>query len=116
VPWQASRVTAKAARRCSLAWTRARAGARAALPVAGSRVEAANQGLTLAHFRAQLEDLRDTSLTLQLNLSTFRPHPRVISGYKGGGSELELSRKGQGKLELSGNGNECKPMPPAPRG
>jgi hypothetical protein len=28
------------------------------------------QGLTLAHFRAQLEDLRDTSLKLELNLST----------------------------------------------
>jgi len=29
------------------------------------------QGLTLAHFKAQLEDLRDTSLTLEPNLSTF---------------------------------------------
>jgi len=39
------------------------------------------QGLTLAHFRAQLEDLRDTSLTLELNLSTFGTHPRVTLAY-----------------------------------
>ena len=38
------------------------------------------QGLTIAHFRAQLEDLRDTSLTLELNLSTFGTHPRVNLG------------------------------------
>jgi len=36
---------------------------------------------TLAHFSAQLEALRDTSLTLELNLSTFGPHPRVTVGY-----------------------------------
>jgi hypothetical protein len=35
------------------------------------------QGLTLAHCRAQLEDLQDTSLTLKLNLSTFGTHPQV---------------------------------------
>jgi len=34
----------------------------------------------LVHFRAQLEDLRDTSLTLESNLSTFGTHPRVILG------------------------------------
>ena len=43
----------------------------------------ADQGLTLAHFKAQLEDLRDTSLTSQLNLSTFGTHPRVKLGYMG---------------------------------
>ena len=37
-----------------------------------------NQGLTLAHFKAQLEDLRYTSLTLELKLSTSRTHSRVI--------------------------------------
>ena len=37
-----------------------------------------DQGLTLAHFRAQLENLRDKSLTLELNLSTFGKHPRSI--------------------------------------
>jgi len=41
------------------------------------------QGLTLAHFRAQLEDLWDTSLTLELNLSTFGARPRVTLGYVG---------------------------------
>jgi hypothetical protein len=40
------------------------------------------QGLALAHFRAQLEDLRDTLLTLELNVSTFGTHPRVIWGTK----------------------------------
>ena len=41
------------------------------------------QGLTLAHFTAQLEDLRDTSLTVELNLSTFGTHPRVRLGQIG---------------------------------
>jgi hypothetical protein len=41
------------------------------------------QGLTLAHFRAQLEDLQDRSLTLELNLSTFRTHPEVNLGCMG---------------------------------
>jgi hypothetical protein len=41
------------------------------------------QGLILAHFRAQLEDIRDTSLTLELNLSTFWTHPRVNVYYMG---------------------------------
>ena len=31
-----------------------------------------HQGLTLAHFTAQLDDLQDTSLTVELNLKTFR--------------------------------------------
>jgi hypothetical protein len=44
---------------------------------------AAEQGLTLAHFRAQLEYLLDASLTLELNLSTFGTHPRVTLGYMG---------------------------------
>jgi hypothetical protein len=38
---------------------------------------ACTQGLTLARFKAQLEDHRDTSLTLELNLCTFGTHPRV---------------------------------------
>jgi len=41
------------------------------------------QGLTLAHFRAQLEDLRATSLTLELNSSTFGTHPQVKLGHMG---------------------------------
>jgi hypothetical protein len=47
------------------------------------------QGLTLAHFTVQLEDLRDTSLTLELNLSTFGPHPRVY--YVHMGDKVSLS-------------------------
>ena len=41
------------------------------------------QGLTLAHFKAHLEHLRDTSLTLQLNLSTLGTHPRLNLGHMG---------------------------------
>jgi hypothetical protein len=41
------------------------------------------QGLTLFHFRAQLEDLRDTSLKLQINPSTFGTHPRVDLNHMG---------------------------------
>jgi len=41
------------------------------------------QGLTLAHFRAQLEDLQDASPTLELNVSTFGTHPQVNSGHMG---------------------------------
>jgi len=39
------------------------------------RCRGAEQGLTLAHFTAQLEDLRDTSLTLELNLSIIGTYP-----------------------------------------
>ena len=35
------------------------------------------QGHTLAHSSAQLQDLQDTSLTFELNLSTIGPHPWV---------------------------------------
>ena len=48
-----------------------------------SRQVTLRQGLTLAHFRAQLEDLRDTSLTLGLNLSTFETHSWVNLGQMG---------------------------------
>ena len=41
------------------------------------------QGLTLVHFMAQLEDFRYTSLTVELNLSTFGTYPRVNWGYMG---------------------------------
>jgi len=44
---------------------------------------AANQGLALAHFRAQREDLRDTCRLLELNLSIFGTHPRVNVGHMG---------------------------------
>jgi len=41
------------------------------------------QGLTLAYFKAQFEDLRDTSLPIGLNLSTFGTRPRLKVGYIG---------------------------------
>jgi len=44
---------------------------------------AAHQGLTLDHFKAQLEYLQDTSLRSELNLSTFGPHPRINVGSVG---------------------------------
>jgi hypothetical protein len=47
-----------------------------------------SQGLTLAHFKAQLEYLRDTSLLLELNLSTFGTRPRVNGSY---GGQMSLS-------------------------
>jgi hypothetical protein len=76
---------------CSAAGTGARPGpfvflalAAAAVPLVMAQAAApGGQGLTLVHFRAQLEDLRDTSLTLELNLSTFGKHPRVSMGYMG---------------------------------
>jgi len=74
-------------------------------------VIAVGQGLTLVQFRAQLEDLRDTSLTFEINLSTFGTHPRVNLGHNGYKSKLKLSGKGQSQLKLSRNGNECKPLP-----
>jgi len=53
-----------------------------------STLSALVQGLTLAHFKAQLEDLQDTSLTLELNLSTFGTHPRANLGYIGDNMSL----------------------------
>jgi len=47
-----------------------------------SALRSSSQGLTCAHVQAQLEDVRDTSLTLVLNLSTFGTHPRVVLGKK----------------------------------
>jgi len=47
------------------------------------RVLPAARGLTLAHFTAQLEDLGNTSLNLELNLSTFGIRPRVNLGFMG---------------------------------
>jgi hypothetical protein len=47
------------------------------------RLAAQRQGLTYVHFRAQLEDLRDTSLTFELNLSTFGTRLRINLGHMG---------------------------------
>jgi len=57
--------------------------ARSASDLLNSSTAAADQGLTLAHLRAQLEGLRDTLLNLELNVSTFGTHPRVDLGYVG---------------------------------
>ena len=76
---------------------------------------AAAQGLTLAHFTAQLEDFRDTSLTSELNLSTFGSHSRVTLGHMEDKVSLSSAERGQ-SIKLSGNGNECKPQPPSPPG
>jgi len=65
------------------------------------------QGLTFVHCSVQPEDLQNTSLTLELNLSTLGH----IHGLYGGHGQLKLSGKGQSKLKLSGNGNQCKPLP-----
>jgi len=88
---------------------------------------ARDQGLTLAHFRAQLEDLWDTSLTSELNraplghiahgraqLEHLRDTSTGYFGSYGGQSKFELRGKGERKLKLSGNGNECKPLPVTP--
>jgi len=45
-------------------------------------LKSSRHGLTLAHCNVQLEDLRDTSLTLELHLSSFGPYSRFNSGYK----------------------------------
>jgi len=58
-----------------------------------SAILAHGQGITLARFRAQLEDLRDTLLTLELNLSTFGTHSRINLGHTGDKVSL-VERKG----------------------
>jgi len=52
------------------------------------------KGLTLAHFRAQLEDLRDTSPTIELKLSTFGTHPRVNLGHMGDKGSSSCAERG----------------------
>jgi hypothetical protein len=72
---------------------------------------ASHQGLTLAHFTAQLEDPREHIAHVRSQLE----HPQDTSTGSfwsyGGQSKIRLSGKGQSKLKLSGNGNECKPLP-----
>jgi len=53
------------------------------ISLGASSSSSSNQGLTLAHFRAQLEDIRDTSLSSELNLSTCGTHSRVTLGCMG---------------------------------
>jgi hypothetical protein len=68
------------------------------------------QGLTLAHFRAQLEDLRQHIAHVRAQLEHLRDTSMGTFGSSGGQSKLKLSGKGQSKLKLSENGNECKPL------
>jgi len=68
------------------------------------------QGLTLAHFRAQLEDLREHIAHVRTQLEHLRATSTGKFGVHVGQSELKLSGKGQSKLKLIGNGNECKPL------
>jgi len=69
------------------------------------------QGLTLAHFRAQLEDLREHIAHVRARLEHLRDTSTDQFGSDGGQSNLMLSGKGQGELKLSGIGNECKALP-----
>jgi hypothetical protein len=60
------------------------------------------QGLTHAPFKAQLEDLRElgnTSLHVELKLSTFGPRPQVNLGYMG--DKVSLCRAECGKVSSS---------------
>jgi hypothetical protein len=66
--------------------------------------------LTLAHFRAQLEDLRGHIAHGRAQHEHLRDTSTVSCGIHGGQSKLKLSLKGQSKLKLSGNGNECTPL------
>ena len=72
--------------------------------------ELKGQGLTLAHFRAQLEDLREHIAHDRAQLEHLRDTSTGWFGFYGGQSKLKLSGKGQSKLKLSGNGKECKPL------
>jgi hypothetical protein len=72
-----------------------------------------SQGLTLAHFRAQLEDLRERIAHVETQLEHLPDASTGRLGVFGGRSKLKLSGKGQGQLKLSGNGKTCKPMPAA---
>ena len=72
--------------------------------------------LTLAHFTAQLEDLRGHIAHVRAQLEHLRDTSTGQFGLQVGQSELKLSGQGQSKLKLSGNGNECKPLVVGSRG
>jgi len=48
-----------------------------------SSASSGEQGLTLTHSRAQFEDLRDASLTVELTLNIFGTHRRATLSYMG---------------------------------
>jgi hypothetical protein len=68
------------------------------------------QGLTLADFKAQLEDLLEHIAPVRAQLEHLRATSTGCVGLFGGYSQLKLSGKGKSMLKLSGNGNECKPL------
>jgi len=72
------------------------------------------RGLHPAHFKAQLEDLREHIAHVSAQLEHNRDTSMGYFGLHGGQSRLKLSEKGQSKLKLSGNGNKCKPLPRLP--
>jgi hypothetical protein len=79
-------------------------------PVSDEARHRLRQGLTLVHFSAQLEDLREHIAHVRAQLEHLRDTSTGSFGSYGGQSELKLSGKGQSKLKLSGNGNLCKPL------
>ena len=82
-----------------------------AIAAEGGAVVAVEQGLTLAHFKAQLEVLRKHIAHVGAQLEHLRATSTNYVRLYGGQSKLELSGNGQSKLKSSGNGNECKPLP-----
>ena len=72
----------------------------------GQRVRVRGRGLHSLIAELNLRTFGNTLLTLELNLITLVTHQRVELDYM----QLNLSGKGQSKLKLSGNGNECKPL------
>jgi len=72
---------------------------------------AVNQGLTLAHFSAQFEDLLERIAHVRAQLEHHRDTSTGYVRSYGGQSKLKLSGNGQSMLKFSGNWSECKPLP-----
>jgi hypothetical protein len=70
-----------------------------------------SRGLHSAHFTAQLEVLWEHIIHVRAQLEHVRYISTGYVGLYGVHLQLKLSGKGQGKPKLSGNGNECKPLP-----
>jgi len=73
-------------------------------------LRAAGQGLTLADFRAELEDLREGIAHVGAQPEHLWDTSTGCCGLYGGQSKLTLSGNGQGELKLSGNWNQCEPL------
>jgi len=79
-----------------------------------TKPSALSQGLTLAHFRAQLEDLWEHIAHVRIQPEHLRDTSIDYFGLHGVQSKLKLSGMGQSKLKLIRNGNEYKPLALAP--